>query len=212
MVRVLQSPMLRLRDLASVAPASARGFSLVAMAGRLCELSNTPASARLTAAFGLVLEAQQAGEPAAWVLVRGSSFLPRDAADGGIDLASLAVVRAADAAKAGRAAEQLARSGAFGLIVIDLDRAAGALSGHAQAAILTRLAGLAQKHETAIVFLTDKPAATASISSLVSLRAEAARGVVKSGALQVRVAVLKDKRRGPGATWTEACRGPAGLR
>lgn len=209
--RLLQSPLLRLRELTSPAP-SRRGWGLASLQGRLAELSSHGASARLTAAFGLVLEAQKNAEPVAWVLVRGSSFLPADVAEGGVDLDSLAVVRAADGAKAARAAEQLARSGAFGLIVIDLDRPGlSSLGGANQAPLLTRLVGLCQKHETALVFLNDKPSSTASLSSLVSLRAEASR-FVDGDVLRVRLEVLKDKRRGPGEVGVEECRAPAGLR
>lgn len=206
--RPLQSALLRLRDLVPISQPG-RGWGLPELQGRLCELSSAGASARLTAAFGLVLEAQKTAEPVAWVLVRGSSFLPADVAEGGVDLASLAVVRAKDAGGAARAAEQLARSGAFGLIVMDLDRSS--LNAHAQGPILTRLGGLAQKHETALVFLTEKPASSPSLCSLVSFRAEARR-VVEGDMLGVRVEVLKDKRRGPGTVSTEACRAPAGLR
>lgn len=207
--RPLQSPLLRLRDLVP-ASRSSRGWGFSEIQGRLCELTSAGASARLTAAFGLVLEAQRNTEPVAWVLVRGSTFLPCDVAEGGIDLSSLAVVRTADGPRAARAAEQLARSGAFGLIVLDLDRSSS-LGGHAHGPILTRLVGLAQKHETALLFLTEKPSSTASLSSLVSLRAEASR-IVEGDVLQVRVEVLKDKRQGPGSASMEACHGPAGLR
>jgi recombination protein RecA len=177
-------------------------WCLARLSGRIVEISG---NAPLTAAFGLVLEAQRSGETAAWITSRDSSFFPPDAADSGIDLESLPVVRVPDARAAGRAADQLVRSGGFGLVVIDLAREADRLA----APLLTRLLGLAQKHETAAVVLTQKPASVASLSSLVSLRAEAqrdARGVVE-------IRVLKDKRRGPGGEPVrEVCRGPAGLR
>ena len=100
--------------------ATASSWGYAALAGRLAELSGTGATALLTAAFGLVLEAQQAGDPVAWVTSRTSSFFPPDAAEGGVDLEALAVVRAEDTVQAARAADQLLRSGGFGLVVLDL--------------------------------------------------------------------------------------------
>jgi hypothetical protein len=76
---------------------------------------------------------------------------------------------------------------------------------------LTRLSGLAQKHVATLVLLTEKPPDRSSTSSLVSFRAEALRER-EGDAFALRVSVLKDKRRGPGAIFFEACRGPAGVR
>jgi recombination protein RecA len=218
------------------APAPEPAFGLRQLAGRIAELSGQGASARLTAAFGLVLEAQHRHEPAAWVTLAASAFFPPDAAAGGVDLASLSVVRVETARDAARAADQLVRSGSFGLVVLDLEaERASALP----APLLTRLMGLAQKHATAVLVLTEKPPSAPSLSSLVSLRAAASRysgrgqaarsdgftparsagGLGGCGAAplpahiyEVRVEVLKDKRRGPGGTHVESCHGPAGLR
>jgi recombination protein RecA len=59
--------------------------------------------------------------------------------------------------------------------------------------------------------LTEKPPQAPSLSSLVSLRAEAQR-TRRGDRTFVCVHVLKDKRRPPGGLHAEACRGPAGLR
>jgi recombination protein RecA len=190
-------------------PHPRRAWALSEAWGRLVELSGWRGSARLTAAFGLVLEAQQQQEPAAWVTLRGSSFFPPDAAAGGVDLASLTVVRVATARDAARAADQLVRSGGFGLVVIDL--AAASARDVVPPPLLNRLLGLVQKHESVVVVLTEKPGQAPSLSSLVSLRAEARR-LPRDDGWEVEVEVLKDKRRGPGAKQAEACRGPAGLR
>jgi len=187
------------------------------IAGRLVELSSLGASATLTAAFGLVLDAQRAGQPVVWVNSSGSSgsaastFFPPDAAEGGVDLDTLGVVRVADPPAAARSAEKLVRSGAFGLVVIDLGSSLGPVGGTSRplipAPLLTRLVGLAQKHNTAVVFLTEKAADSPSLASLVSLRAEARR--VDGASFEIRI--LKDKRRGPGRVHRENFRGPAGL-
>lgn len=195
--------------LSSLVPVSFKdpAWSLPSVAGRLVELSGAGASARLTAAMGLVLEAQRKDEPAAWITPRGASFFPPDAADGGIDLEALVVVRVADGIAAARAAEHLLRSGGFGLVVLDfVDLASGA---KLPVAALSRLSALGQKHGTGVLFLTEKNADASSLASIVSLRVEARRETT-TGCL--RLTVLKDKRRGPGATHEEAVRGPAGLR
>ena len=73
-----------------------------------------------------------------------------------------------------------------------------------------RLVGLAQRHDAALVCLTEKPGDTASLGSMVSLRAEALRA--RDGdRFTVSVRALKDKQRGPGWAHTEPARGPAGL-
>src|SRR3569623_903132 len=115
--------------------------------------------------------------------------------------------RAAAATSLARAAERLLRSGAFGLIVLDLGAQAD-LSMQIQGRLVT----LAQTHDAAIVCLTEKPNDAASLGSLVSLRAEALRPTrAEHGELTVTLRALKDKRRGPG--WAHALkrRGPAGM-
>src|SRR3569623_20054 len=160
-------------------------WSLAALRGRLVALSARGAAATLTTA----------------------AFYPPDAAESGIDLAALVIVRAADATTLARAAERLLRSGAFGLIVLDLG-AQAELSMQIQGRLVT----LAQTHDAAVVCLTETPHDAASLGSLVSLRAAALRTTrAEHGELTVTLRALKDKRRGPG--WAHALkrRGPAGM-
>ncbi len=209
----------RLRDLAP--PVALPRWGYAQLAGRFVELSGCRGSAVLTLAFGLVREAQQQGDPVAWVSLTRSTFFPPDAAEGGVDLDCLPVVLAPDARAAAWAADQLVRSGGFGLVVLDL----GGPPPGAEAArripdpLQQRLVGLAQAHGSAVVALTAKPAEAPSLGSLVSLRAEARRlpgfEPAAEGAAgfpcRLEVRVLKDKRRGPGRVHREVCRGPAGL-
>ncbi|HWU87385.1 MAG TPA: recombinase A [Kofleriaceae bacterium] len=198
-------PLDELRPPQSSEEEAAEPWGLAALRGRLVELSARGARATLTAATGLVLEAQTASEPTAWILLPAEgTFYPPDVADSGVDLAALVVVRAADAVAAARAAERLLRSGAFGLVVIDLR------SGDLSMAQQGRLVTLAQAHDAAVVCLTDKPQDAASLGSLVSLRAEAMR-IHDRGGYTVAVRALKDKRRGPGWSRKIKARGPAGL-
>src|SRR5262245_33689771 len=97
------------------------------LAGRLVELAGWRSGAALSSALELVVDAQRAREPAVWVGPRARAFFPPDAQSAGVDLAALAVVRLADAQDIPFAADVLARSGAFGLIVLDLGNASLAL-------------------------------------------------------------------------------------
>lgn len=206
---------LKLEDLLSGAQATraalqgrpSRTWSFAGCAGRLGELSGNGATATLTLAFTLVLDAQQRGEPAAWITTTNESFYPPDVAEGGVDLDALVVVRIPDARAVARAADRLARSGAFGVIVLDV----GAAS-QVPTPLQARLAGLAKKHHAAIVCLTAKGYQVPSLGSLVSLRVHAQRKRIAGHRFSSELIVLKDKRSGP--TWghAEICRGPAGVR
>jgi len=188
-----------------------RGFDLASFTGRLVEFSGWQSSARLTAAFGFVVEAQKKNEPVAWITLKDSSFYPPDAAASGVDLDRLVVVRLPNVPSQGRAADHLLRSGGFGLVVLDLP-VEKRNEDRIPMPLLTRLLGLAQKHESALIILTEKPADQPSLSSLVSLRANAAR-VRHDDVFDLELRVLKDKRRGPGdSVPSEKCHGPAGLR
>jgi recombination protein RecA len=202
----------------SAAPASEGPWGLDALRGRLVELSARGATATLTAAIELVVEAQQAAEPVAWVTLGNATFFPPDAAASGVDLAALAVVRVHDATAAARAAERLLRSGGFGLVVIDFGGESFAHHGvEVPIAHQGRLVTLAQAHDAAVVCITEKPGEAPSLGSLVSLRAEAIRLHApedRNGGergYHVTLRALKDKRRGPGWTRTTKLRGPPGL-
>src|SRR5262245_59057381 len=75
---------------------TAARWGLGAIRGPLIELSARGAIATLTAAIELVTEAQTQSEPVAWLTLVDGSFYPPDAADSGVDLAALVVVRALD--------------------------------------------------------------------------------------------------------------------
>ncbi|HET8933288.1 MAG TPA: hypothetical protein VFN67_07620 [Polyangiales bacterium] len=186
------------------------------VAGRLVELSGTGASAVLTAATGLMLDAQRMQEPVAWVGTDESSFFPPDVAQSGVDLSALVVVRipTADTKRPipsllAVAAERLLRSGAFGLVLIDLSsRKEPAISQPLQ----SRLLCLAQRHQAAVLFMTEKAEESVSLGSLISLRAHVGRTWLGRERFLCELRVRKDKRRGPIWSEREECRGPLGLR
>jgi recombination protein RecA len=188
----------------TVTPAT---WSLSTVSGRFVEISGSHSTAALTLAFQMVLEAQRQAEPVAWISRRDSVFFPPDAAGTGVDLEALAVIWAADGIRAARAADHLLRSGAFGLLVLDIGPGASL-----PIPVQTRLVGLAKKHDTALLCLTEKESSRPSLGSLVSLRAQAARTHRAEDRYRCEVRALKDKRRGPGWTHAEVCRGPDGLR
>lgn len=181
-------------------------WDLQEIAGRFTELSGLGGSACLTLATSMVLDAQRQAETSTWISSKDSSFFPLDVAAAGVDLEALAVVRVPDASAVARAADKLARSGAFGLLVLDL----GA-TPRVPAALQARLRSLARKHDTAILCLTEKSGKASSLGSLVSLRGEARLRRLSEDRFACELRVLKDKHRGPGWVHTEVCRGPDGL-
>ncbi len=193
----------RVRRSESTQPAR---WHLSEIAGRLVEISGSGTTAALTLVFGLVLEAQEQGELVGWTTRDESSFYPPDAAQGGVDLDALVVVRVPDAEAVPRAGEKLLRSGAFGLVVLDI----GIIE--IPIPLQARLAALAQQHHTALVCLTEKESRAPSLGSLISLRVHVQRKQTSEGQFAWELKVLKDKRRGPTWTQAEVCYGPAGLR
>lgn len=197
----------RLGETLEPVPAGRPAWSRAELAGRLCELAAGQDGALLSAGLGLVLDAQREGETAAWVTATRATFFPPDAAACGVDLAALVVVQTKDVGAAGRAADVLLRSGAFGLVVLDLGTGAAMPTP-----LQGRLVQLALKHDAAVVCLTQKRPDEASLGSLVSLRGQSARRRSRDGRRFVcGIDTLKDKRRGPGWAWQEVRLGPDGL-
>ena len=194
------SPAQKLRPAVSPTP-----WALDEVAGRLVEISGSTASAALTITFSLVREAQQHGEPVGWVTSVDSFFYPPDVARGGTDLSALVVVRLAKVESIPRAGEKLLRSGGFGVVVLDLG------AGDIPIPLQSRLTGLAHRHHSALICLTEKSGMACSLGSLVSLRAHAEKRRTADKRFACALRVLKDKRRGPTWHYEELYTGPAGL-
>ena len=234
------------RGLASVEVPAVWGLEM--FAGCIAEFSGGPTTAALTLAFRLVVDVQKRGEPVAWVTEPMSTFFPPDAAKTGVDLRSLVVLfvprRDPKISKtrnltsrgefAPRIADHLVRSGGFGLVVLDVGR-----NVHLSVPIQARLAGLAKKHHTALVILTEEAPSvgagrspkSASLGPFVSLRVEAQRvrrsglwepcvgereqmcGQDLEGQFACEARIVKDKRPNSHVQWRheESCRGPSGL-
>ncbi|MFO1053753.1 MAG: recombinase A [Planctomycetota bacterium] len=187
--------------LARRAPA-AWGFDEVA--GRFVEVMG---EARTTIAVGLLRDAQRQGETTAWVASPESCFFPPDLAAWGIDFDALAVIRPAEEAEALRSVDELLRSGAFGLVVLD-----GIAPRALSMAVQVRLASAAQQHEAAFVLLCGRKQERSESGSLASLRLSTFRRRIEPGRFEVGFEATKDKRRGRRWTFTLTCDGAPGLR
>ncbi len=199
----LRSKLRTARSLESVSPAR---WCTEELKGRLVEVAGLGSGAGLSVAVGRVRAAQAEGETVAWVCGRPGHIFPPDLADAGVDLKALPVVKLVDAVSAGRAATTLLRSGAFGLVVLDLGEA------KLPTAIQARLLRQAQTHGTAVLCLTDKGERTSSLGSMVSLRLQVVRNRVGEDRFACEIRALKDKRRGPRWQTRELCAGVSGLR
>ena len=197
-------------------------WSLAELSGRVVELSGHGATAVLTVAVGLVLEAQQKQEPVAWITPLATTVFPPDVAQSGVDLTALLFVRVEAAEAMLRAADHLLRSGAFGLVILDLPARID-VPPSAQ----VRLAGLAKKHQAVLVYLASSNWASSNwasrdrasgrggmvaASSLVSLRATCHRRRVDVGRFECVLDVSKDKRRGQEWRHVQVFHGAVGLR
>ncbi len=175
------------------------------LVGVLAEISEVAAQGAVSFVAEIVADAQDHAEPVAWIAGTGSIFFPPDMRDLGVDLAAVAVVRAGGTAESLVAAEWLARSGSFGLLVVDLDEEA-----KANDAWLGRLLKLAERSQCAVVFLTRKRPEDPSLGSRISLR-----GCVSGSAatpFRVEVRTVRDKRAKAGARLARQYRGPSGMR
>ncbi len=182
------------------------GWKLDAVAGRLVEISSPADTCALTICASLILEAQWRNEPAAWLAVRPSLFFPPDFAARGIDLKALPIVRVTEAAKAARMADTMLRSGGFGVMIMDLGDAA-----QLTFPMQTRLAGLAKKHHTALVCITETRGSIPTLGPLISLRGEARKVRAGFDRFKCELRAIKDKRQSESWKHTETCRGPGGL-
>ncbi len=179
--------------------------------GRLVELSANlqGPSARTSTAVSLLRQTQGEGETTAWVQPAGGPLYPPDLHDAGVDLSALVVIHVplpAGAAELGKATELLLRSGAFGMVVVDL----GGTATEARTSWQGRLLGLARQHESRILLLTDKPSHADSLGPLVGLRVEPQRRREGDG-FDLEHHVLKNKSGAPVTPAGDRLVGPPGL-
>jgi recombination protein RecA len=123
--------------------------------GAVLELRRGADTHATTAAALAVAEVQREGDPALWCVEAGTSLFPPDLVAAGVDLAALVVVHVpddgeADARGLARAAELALRTGAFGAVLVDVERRP-LPRGEGW---VGRLAGLAREHDCRVLLLT----------------------------------------------------------
>ncbi len=179
---------------------------------RLIEVSGTHACARTTTAVSCVIQAQARGELVAWVQPKDGALFPPDLDAAGVDLDSfiaIPVPHHAGPFALVRAAEWLARSGAFGLTIIDLT---DALPRGSSVNWQGRLQGQLRQYDGRILLLTSNAYEDPSSGPLVGLRVEACRGALRDDRFEVHARILKDKIGIDTALSSTAPVAPAGLR
>src|SRR5688500_15136503 len=138
--------------------------------GHIVEVSGAAARRRFTTAVSLLIHAQSQGEPCGWIQRAGGRLSPPDLVAWGADLSALVVIHIPESAPIAalpRASELLLRSGAFGLVVVDLiDGTPRGEPGAWQG----RLGGLAREHESIVILLSGAESGKGSLGPLVSIR------------------------------------------
>jgi hypothetical protein len=145
----------------------------------------------VSAAVSAVRTVQSQGEPVAWIQQARGALYPPDLADCGVDLTALPVIhvpRSAGEHGPLKAAEWLLRSGAFGLVVLDLRES----HLRRDAAWQGRLLALAREHRSRVVLLGES--AGRSLGPLVGVRIEPRRLRVGPGLFVVEHRLLKNKQ------------------
>ena len=212
--------LLRARDLerpdAHVTPAP-RALEDCDLSGRLTEIAAGDEGARSSLATAILRRTQARGETAAWIGPRHIGVYLPDLAEHGVDLDALIFVRIPPHELPhgiGRAAEMLGRSGAFGLLVLDLDLLQPPAPSTTQG-WSGRLASLARAHALAVVALTpqrpDEATPSTTLGSLVTVHLSPRRARLDDRAFALRHSVHRFKPGGPPPLLETRWRGPWGL-
>jgi hypothetical protein len=174
------------------------------LVGILAEVSEEVPSGAVSFAAGIITEAQARNEPAAWVTGTESIFFPPDFHSRGVDLSAIAVIRVNGETDSLMAAEWLVRSGAMGLVVVDLES-----HGNVTDASLGRLLKLAERNLCAVLFLTRKRGQDPSLGSRISLRGCITRS--GTGLFVIDIRTTKDKRTNSSSRQSRRYHGPSGM-
>ena len=181
-------PVFRAASLGAAGDGAGRGsWHFDNLIGLVAEISEEVPSGAVTVAADIIVEAQCRNEPVAWVAGTDSIFFPPDFHERGIDLSAVSVIRAGGEAESLMAAEWLIKSGAWGLVIVDVD-----CQWNISDASLFRIQKVAGRNLCAAVFLTRKRCHDPSLGSGIALR-----GCVSSsgsGPFIVDVLTIKDRR------------------
>jgi hypothetical protein len=174
------------------------------LVGVLAEISEERPSGAVSFAADIIAEAQAQNEPVAWVTGTESIFFPPDLRSRGVDLSAVAVIRVSGETDTFMAVEWLVRSGAMGLVTVDLQ-----MHGNITDAALGRLLKLAERNLCAVLFLTRKRGQDPSLGSRISLRGCVTRS--GSGPFAVDIHTTRDKRSNSGSRQSRWYHGPSGM-
>jgi recombination protein RecA len=191
-------PLVRARDLEHPRPRTQAGLDLTGRLSHFRGIGTTTFAAIATARM------HAAGRHVAWISATEDIVYPPDLAANGVDLEELSFVFAEDPFQASRAAEHLLRSGAFGLIVLDLEHDA-----QIPDAVQGRLLRLAQDMTAAVLSITRGD--TVLRGSIISLRGDVWHASHSAGRYRLSVRITRDKHGGTGARSGEVCDAPAGM-
>ena len=183
---------------------SGESWRIESLVGILAEISEETASGAVSFAADIIADAQDHNYPVAWVAGADSIFFPPDLAAHGIDLAAVTVIRAGGENDSLSAAEWLVRSGALGLVIIDAEG-----EWNVSDASLGRLLKLAERSQTAVVFLTRKRCTDPSLGSRIAVRGSIMRSGM--GPFHVVIHSVKDKRAHAGSRQGRQYNGPPGM-
>jgi len=171
-------------------------------AGRLTEIIGSPSSGKTGVALAILADALGAGGIGAYIDPDGTFFTPF-AAQAGLNLGRLIVVRPPDSAGARRAVDALVRGGACAVVVLDCSGRADLLQTHHCA----RLAAQAEKTGTALLLLSHgNSSALAYFASLrigtsgIAPMWQHGSGGVRLLGYRTHVGILKSRTAAPGAS------------
>jgi len=191
-------PLVRARDLERTRPQTQTGRELTGRLSHFRGIGTTTFAAVATARM------HAEGRPVVWISATEDMVYPPDLAANGVDLAELSFVFAADPFQASRAAEHLLRSGAFGLLVLDLEHDA-----QISDAVQGRLLRLARSMGAAVLCITRGD--TVLRGSIISLRGDVWHAAHSTGRYRLNVRITRDKRGGTGTRSGEVYDAPAGM-
>jgi hypothetical protein len=174
------------------------------LVGILAEVSEEVPSGAVSFAAEIIAEAQAQNEPVAWVTGTESVFFPPDLQSRGVNLSAVAVIRVNGETDSLMAAEWLVRSGAMGLVIVDLDA-----HGNVTDASLGRLLKLAERNLCAVLFLTRKRGQAPSLGSRISLRGCITRS--GNGPFAIDIRTTRDKRTNSSSRQSRQYHGPLGM-
>jgi hypothetical protein len=206
----MSSPSLALADIpvfraATLKTAAVGGpWQFDSLVGILAEVSEEVPSGAVSFAAEIIAEAQRQNEPVAWVTGTESIFFPPDLRGRGIDISAVAVIRVKGETDSLMAAEWLVRSGAIGLVVVDL-AAQGSITDDS----LGRLLRLSERNSCAVIFLTRKRGRDPSLGSRISLRGCITRS--GSGPFVIDIRTTRDKRSNSSSRQSRRYHGPSGM-